>query len=226
MGPSENCALLTQLEPHCAGLRREHRIEGIDAAIEASAVGLVILVWRNSPVEDMHAGRRGPDDAAMFATSTELQAAAAKALRKDNRAWGLLDFEDYLLDRDRPWPVTAGRNLQDLGYGHLGTYQRHVKEQINVLLGLTKHVCVEDPLATYLIPRAIMYGRFHKGMPGWDSSWTGSGCCFPTLGIVDGAIRTTVTKPFVTCRAGCRSKTSSVLFAPVRRACRTRCCSG
>ncbi|MDX3003491.1 hypothetical protein PWY87_17525 [Kribbella solani] len=131
-------------------------------------MGLVILVWRNSPVEDMHAGRRGPDDAAMFATSTELQAAAAKALRKDNRAWGLLDFEDYLLDRDRPWPATAGRNLQDLGYGYLGAYQRHVKDQINVLIGLSKHACVEEPLVTYLIPRALMYGRFHKGMPGWD----------------------------------------------------------
>ena len=167
-GSPENCELLTRLEPQCAELCRENGIQSPDATIEASAVGVVILVWRNSPIEDMHAGRRGPGDAAMFATSTELQLVAAEALRKDDRAWGLLDFEDYLLDRDRPWPATAGRTLADLGYGHLGAYRRHVKDQVNVLISLARHVCVADPLATYLLPKALMYGRFHKGMPGWD----------------------------------------------------------
>jgi hypothetical protein len=41
------------------------------------AVGLVIDVWRHGPVEDMHCGKRGPDDAAMFAESTSLHEQAA-----------------------------------------------------------------------------------------------------------------------------------------------------
>ena len=94
----ENCALLGQLDPHSAARARQVGVAAAEAVIEAMAVGVVVVVWRNSPVEDMHAGRRGPDDAAMFATSTELQVEAAKALRQSNQAWGLLDFEDYVLD--------------------------------------------------------------------------------------------------------------------------------
>lgn len=48
--------------------------------MSAMAVGLVIDVWRNGPVEDMHCGKRGPDDAAMFAESTSFHEQAATAL--------------------------------------------------------------------------------------------------------------------------------------------------
>jgi hypothetical protein len=47
-------------------------ISGNDAVVSAMAVGLVIDVWRNGPVEDMPCGKRGPDDAATFAESTSL----------------------------------------------------------------------------------------------------------------------------------------------------------
>ena len=47
---------------------------------------------------------------------------------------GLLEFEDHLLDRERPWAGTGGKTLKDLGYGILGPYRRHVKEHINRLL--------------------------------------------------------------------------------------------
>jgi hypothetical protein len=56
------------------------------------AVGLVIDVWRNSPVEDMHCGKRGPDDAAMFAESTSLHEQAVTALTAANRPVGLLEL--------------------------------------------------------------------------------------------------------------------------------------
>lgn len=133
----------------------------------AAAVGLVIEVWRNSPVENMHAGRRGPSDAAMFAESTALHTAAVTALTTPRPTSGLLGFEEHLLDRNRPWAGSGGRTLSDLGYGNLGDYRRHVKDRINALMALAGHTCVPAPLENYLIPRALMYGRNHKGMPGW-----------------------------------------------------------
>jgi hypothetical protein len=146
---------------------REAGIVGPDAMVSAAAVSLVIEVWRNGPVENMHAGRRGPSDAAMFAESAALHTAAVTALTARRRAAGLLEFEEHLLDRKRPWAGTGGRTLPDLGYGNLGDYRRHVKDRINALMALADHTCVPAPLETYLIPRALMYGRNHKGMPGW-----------------------------------------------------------
>lgn len=131
------------------------------------AVGLVIYVWRNGPVENMHASKRGPTDAMMFAESTSLHDKAVAALTSDDRAMGLLEFEDHLLDRRRLWAGTGGKTVKDLGYGFLGQYDRHVKDRINLLLGLDLHTCVEDPLEPLLIFNALLYGRDHKGMPGW-----------------------------------------------------------
>ena len=77
--------------------------------MSALAVGLVIDVWRNGPVEDMHCGERGPDDAAMFAESTALHEQAVTALTAGNRPTGLLQFEEHLLDRQRRGRETAAR---------------------------------------------------------------------------------------------------------------------
>jgi hypothetical protein len=38
-------------------------ISGAQAVMTAMAVGLVIDVWRNGPVENMHCAQRGPSDA-------------------------------------------------------------------------------------------------------------------------------------------------------------------
>jgi len=142
-------------------------IVGPDAVLSATAVGLVIEVWRNGPVENMHAGKRGPSDAAMFAESTALHTVAVTALSAPRRMAGLLGFEKHLLDRERPWAGTGGRTLQELGYGFLGDYRRHVKDHVNAMIVLADHTCVPAPLETYLISRALMYGGDHKGMPGW-----------------------------------------------------------
>ncbi|WP_431913459.1 hypothetical protein [Nonomuraea jabiensis] len=145
----------------------EAGIVGADAIVNAMAVGLVIEVWRNSPVEDMHASRRGPNDAEMFAESTALHDRAVLALQEENRAFALIDFERHLLDRMRPWAGTEGKTLKELGYGHLGTYARHVKDRTNALMSLADHTCVDDPLQVYLVNRALGSGRNHKGMPSW-----------------------------------------------------------
>lgn len=69
---------------------------------ERRAVGLVEKAWRNSPVEDMHANRRGPSDGEMSAESVALDRVAADALaNRTDRP--LLEFERHLLDRTRPW---------------------------------------------------------------------------------------------------------------------------
>jgi hypothetical protein len=166
-GAPGNCELLSGLNEAHAQRCREAGIVGPDAMVSAAAVGLVIEVWRNSPVENMHASRRGPSDAAMFAESTALHTMAVTALTAPRRTARLLDFEEHLLDRNRPWAGTGGRTLPDLGYGNLGDYRRHVKDRINALMALTDHTCVPAPLETYLIARALMYDRNHKGMPGW-----------------------------------------------------------
>jgi hypothetical protein len=85
--------------------------------LSAMAVSLVIDVWRNGPTEDMHCGRRGPSDAAMFAESTSPHYQAVKTLAAGDRPIGLLEFEDHLLDRERSWAGTGGKTLKDLGGG-------------------------------------------------------------------------------------------------------------
>jgi hypothetical protein len=157
-----------------SGLNAVHaalcRVAGIvssDAVLSAAAVGLVAEVWRHGPVENMHADRRGPSNAAMFAESTALHAVAVVALTAPNHKAGLRDFEEHLLDRGRPWAGSGGRTLTDLGQGFLGDYRRHVNERVNALMGLSDHTCVPGPLEKYLIPKALMHSRDHKGMPGW-----------------------------------------------------------
>src|SRR2546427_1702781 len=170
-GDPHNCELLLSSQEAYRGRYGKAEISGHEAVVSAMAVGLVIDVWRNGPVEDMHCGKRGPDDAAMFAESTSLHDQAVRALTAGNRPVGLLEFEDHLLDRQRPWAGTGGKTLKDLGYGFLGQYRRHVKDHINRLLDLGHHPCISDPLEPLLITTALLYGhlygRHHKGMPRW-----------------------------------------------------------
>ena len=143
-GDPHNCEVLLSSQEAYRGRYGKADISGHEAVVSAMAVGLVIDVWRNGPVEDMHCGKRGPDDAAMFAESTSLHDRAVTALTAGNRPVGLLEFEDHLLDRQRPWAGTGGKTLKDLGYGFLGQYRRHVKDHINRLLDLGHHTCVSD----------------------------------------------------------------------------------
>jgi len=166
-GDPHNCEVLLSSQEAYRERYGKADISGQEAVVSAMAVGLVIDVWRNGPVEDMHCGKRGPDDAAMFAESTSLHEQAVTALTAGNRPIGLLEFEDHLLDRERPWAGTGGKTLKDLGYGFLGQYRRHVKDHINRLLDLGHHTCISDPLEPLLVTTALLYGRHHKGMPGW-----------------------------------------------------------
>ncbi|WP_165969443.1 hypothetical protein [Actinomadura sp. KC06] len=167
-GAKANCEMLISLgEVHTERCSEAGLVSTSGALTNAMAVGLVIKVWRNSPVEIMHANGRGPSDAAMFAESTRLHGEAVKALKAENRAFGLIDFEQHLLDRTRPWAGTGGRTLNELGYGNLGKYTKHVKQRTNVLMALDDHTCVSDPLQIYLVNRAMGFGRAHKGMPKW-----------------------------------------------------------
>ncbi|WP_159944025.1 hypothetical protein [Nocardiopsis sp. FR6] len=166
-GASTNCRLLRSLDTHHSALLEENGIVDGEAAAKAMAVGLVVEVWRNGPVENIHASRRGPSDAAMFAESTTLHARALDVIRAENKAIALLDFERVLRDRSRVWAGTGGKTLRDLGYGHLGAYDQHLKNRVDTLLALHDHTCVTDPWGVYLIRRAVTYGRNHLGMPNW-----------------------------------------------------------
>ena len=135
--------------------------------MSAAAVGLVELVWRNFPLEDMHAdgGLRGlgPSDGEMFAESVALHRVAKAALPKE---FSLLEFEDHVLDRHRPW-AAGGRTLQEVGYGSLGTFIKHVRGRTNALLATR-----DDGyrlLLGYLIMVTRLYGGDHYGMPRWPA---------------------------------------------------------
>lgn len=139
-----------------------------DTILSAAAVGLVELVWRNSPLENMHAGGggrrgRGPSDGEMFAESVALHRAAKTALPRE---FGLLEFEDHMLDRHRPW-AAGGRTLQEIGYGSLGAFTRHVKGQTSTLLTIRDNGY--QLLLGYLITVTRLRGRDHYGMPRWPA---------------------------------------------------------
>jgi hypothetical protein len=112
---SHNCELLLRSQDAYQGRCAQAEISGHEAIVSAMAVGVVIDVWRNGPVEGMHCGKRGADDAAMFAESTSLHEQAVTALTAGNRPIGLLELADHLLDRERPWAGTGGKTLKDLG---------------------------------------------------------------------------------------------------------------
>jgi hypothetical protein len=138
-----------------------------DTIVSAAAVGLVELVWRNSPLEAMHAGGgrrgRGPSDGELFAESVALHGAATAALP---HVFGLLEFQDHVLDRHRPW-AAGGRTLQEMGYGSLGAFAKHVRRYTNTLLGIG-----DDGyrlLLGYLIMITRLRGRGHYGMPCWPA---------------------------------------------------------
>ncbi|MFE9244970.1 hypothetical protein [Nocardiopsis sp. NPDC006938] len=159
--------MLRSLDAHHIALCEENGILDGEAHAKAKAVGLVIEVWRNGPVENIHASRRGPSDAAMFAESTTLHARALDVTRAEDGATALLDFERLLLERSRVWAGTDGKTLRDLGYGHLGAYDQHLKGRVDTLLALRDHTCVNDPWDVHLVRHAITYGRDHLGMPNW-----------------------------------------------------------
>ena len=92
-GDPHNCEVLLSSQEAYRERYGKADISGHEAVVRAMAVGLVIDVWRNGPVEDMHCGKRGPDDAAMFAESTSLHEQAVTALTARNRPTGLLEFE-------------------------------------------------------------------------------------------------------------------------------------
>jgi hypothetical protein len=170
-GPGEGDGRRADLAAFVESQWPEWEREGIGpdegTIVSAAAVGLVELVWRNSPLEDMHAGGglrgRGPVDGEMFAESVALHRAAKAALPTE---FGLLEFEEHVLDRRRPW-AAGGRTLQEMGYGSLGAFTKHVRGRTNALLSIR-----DDGyrlLLGYLIMVTRLYGRDHYGMPRWPA---------------------------------------------------------
>ncbi|GAA0829804.1 hypothetical protein ACFPKZ_02575 [Streptosporangium amethystogenes subsp. fukuiense] len=169
-GSDDLAAMVAHLSERWPKWEREGIGPDRESIISAAAVGLVLDVWRNSPLEDMHAGGgmrgKGPDDPEMFAESTALHRQAVAALRSGDR-FALLEFEDHVLDRHRPW-AGGGRTLQEMGYGYLGAFSKHVKGRTNALMGLEGNFGRQALLA-YLIVKALFSGTHHKGMPAWPA---------------------------------------------------------
>jgi hypothetical protein len=159
----------------------------------AAAVGMVELVWRNSPLENMHAGggRRGlgPSDGEMFAESVALQRVAYAALEPYQFRYGLgsdphdaplrvseptLDyvrlrsFEDHILDTRRPW-AAGGRTLAEMGWGYIGEFRKHVKLRIRQLMLLDDEYGYRAVLGLLIGPVVFAGDDDHYGMPRWPA---------------------------------------------------------
>jgi hypothetical protein len=131
---------------------------------EAAALGMVIEVWRNSPLENMHSGKRGPSDGEMFAESVALQRLAREVLESSER-YGILRFGHHILDRDRLW-AGGERTLQEMGFGYLGEFHKHVMNRSHALIDLDE-MYGREALLTYLVHKADVFGWRLKGMPLW-----------------------------------------------------------
>ncbi|SNS37425.1 hypothetical protein SAMN05216276_1008131 [Streptosporangium subroseum] len=70
-----------------------------------------------------------------------------------------------MLDRNRPW-ATGGRTLQEMGYGHLDAFSKHVKDRTNTFLDFDKKYGRRSPIS-YLTMKAKSHGSHQMGMPPW-----------------------------------------------------------
>ena len=130
-GGPEIARLLAAVESQWPSMRERGIACDRDSLISAAACGLVERVWRNSPVEEAHGFRRGPSDGEMMAESLDLYAVARSILDRDD-TWPFLEFEDYVLELDRPWSGTS-RTVKDMLFGHAGKFRQHVKDEVNRL---------------------------------------------------------------------------------------------
>lgn len=145
--------------------------EAEDGLRWAAAHGIVVSVWRNSPVEDAHASRptsrrKALHDGTMFARNTWLTRQAFDALGSESR-FRFYDLEDLILDRDLVWPGCEG-TLTDFGWGFLGDIKKHVRHHIGMLAHFERRLPPEDFLLFAGAPRIGTHVD-HYGMPRWPA---------------------------------------------------------
>jgi len=109
-----------------------------DAVAALAAIGLTNGMWRNSPLEDAHAGSRRDelsDEAMMLhniATTEQLRSyVTATTIALD-------EIEAVLLDPDRP--LAADATARGLLRRHWDRYVEHVREQVELLRGNAESV--------------------------------------------------------------------------------------
>jgi hypothetical protein len=157
---------IAALWPRLEEIQGAGALDDADALVSAAAVGLVELLWRNSPVEDAHASPRGPSDGEMMAESLHLHTVARNILGHDAERYPFLRFEDHVLDFQRAWAGTE-RTVRDMLRGVLGAYRKHVKGRVNYLELLDSEEGRELVLR-HLAVVTLLYGSDHFGLPEWD----------------------------------------------------------
>lgn len=145
---------------------------------QAAAAALMLRVWRNSPIEDAHAGnygrRNGLHDGVMFARNTWVTHRAVQALQQIEESGKglhpLYELEQHLLSRDFEWPGTRG-NLQGFGYGALGALAKHVKRSIDTSAFVWDTVGSFRHYLTFTVLQSSLFlHRDHFGMPLWPAT--------------------------------------------------------
>ncbi|MFE4537816.1 hypothetical protein ACFRKB_22465 [Streptomyces scopuliridis] len=148
---------------------------GIDAddtnvLVSAAAVGLVADVWREGPLEEIHAADGGPSDGDIFAQSVDLyrRARAALVAARDDGPEVLLAFVAVASDVDLPWAGGSRFALRTVS-ASVEEFIQHVDDRV----WFTSEVMREQGWRAGLLHRATsaaFKAPAHFGMPGWPGA--------------------------------------------------------
>lgn len=141
------------------GIDLEHQN---DVVLDLAAIGLTHLIWRNTALEDAHAGGR-IDDADMFAANVAVWR-TLRAAMADSRFdwWAMVEF---ISDPEMPLPNGNTIRATMRGYGWLAWRQKGRNILFN-LWGDSESEPAIPPLWRLAVSGA-MWGRYWYGTPWW-----------------------------------------------------------
>jgi hypothetical protein len=159
---------------------------GIDAddtelLVNAAAVGLVAVAWRDGPLDDIREAAGGPSDGEVFAQSVDLyrRARAAILAAQDDGPEALLAFQAVASDVDLPWAGGSTFTLRGCGEP-----TEEFVENVDNRVWYTSKIMRELGWRTGVLHRATAAGLIdpaHFGMPGWPAAIASAMEQFPTL---------------------------------------------
>ncbi|MEV0281804.1 hypothetical protein AB0I22_36215 [Streptomyces sp. NPDC050610] len=141
-----------------------------EVLVSAAAVGLVAEVWREGPLDAIHAADDGPSDGEIFAQSVDLyrRARAALLAAQDNGPEALLAFVAVASDVSLPWAGGSRFALRTVSES-LTEFVQHIDDRV----WFTAEVMREQGWRAGLLHRAasaVHKAPAHFGMPGWPGA--------------------------------------------------------
>ncbi|WP_327676464.1 hypothetical protein [Kitasatospora sp. NBC_00458] len=143
--------------------------ENTEVLVDAAAVGLVADVWRDGPLDAIHAAGTGPTDGEIFAQSVDLYRTARAALlaARDGGPEELLVFQAIASDVRLRWAGGSSFTLMACGEP-----TEEFCHDVDNRIWFTGKQMKELGWRTALMHRAMSAAvktRGHFGMPGWPA---------------------------------------------------------